>query len=100
MAEKFNAVTMVQVHPDKVDELIRAYEEMTRATEAQGLMGARLLTNRTTGKVLIIGLWESEADAKAFESSPGFQESVASIAPLLTAAPTREYYEVSFEYEP
>jgi heme-degrading monooxygenase HmoA len=99
MAEEHNAITTVQVQPDKVDELIRLYKEMAQATQAQGLKGARLLTNRATGKVLIIGRWEAEADAKAFESSPTFQAAAANLGAMLTAPPTREYYEVSLEYE-
>ena len=99
MAEEYNAITTLQVHPDKVDEFISAYKEMARTTEAQGLKGARLLTDRATGKVLIIAGWETEADARAFESSPAFQAAAANLATILTAPPTREYYEVSFEYE-
>jgi heme-degrading monooxygenase HmoA len=99
MAEKINAVTTVQVYPEKMDEFIRAYEEMAQATQAQGLKGVRLLTNRSTGKALILAHWETEADAKAFESSPTFQTAAASLAPILTAPPGREYYEVSFEKE-
>jgi heme-degrading monooxygenase HmoA len=99
MAEGYNSVTMVQVHPDKVDELIRIYKQLAQATQAAGLKGARLLTNRVTGKALIIGRWETEADAKAFESSPTFQAAAANLGTMLTAPPTREYYEVSFEYE-
>ena len=99
MAEEYNAVTTLQVKPDKLNEFIGAYKEMAQATQAQGLKGARLLTDRTTGKVLLIAGWETEADARAFESSPAFQAAAANLAPILTAPPTREYYEVSFEYE-
>lgn len=97
MAEEYNSVTAVQVQPDKVDELIRGYKEIAQATQASGLKGVRLLTNHTTGKALIIGRWETEADAKAFESSPTFQAAAANLANILAAPPTREYYEVSFE---
>lgn len=96
----YASVTTVQVQPDKVEELIRGYTEVAQSIpQVQGLKSARLLTDRTSGKVLILGLWETEADARAFETNPTFQQALAGLRDYLVGAPTREYYEVSFEKE-
>ena len=54
-----------------------------------------LLTNRSTGKGISVGLWETEADLKANEASGYLQEQTAKFADLSTAKPEREEYEVS-----
>jgi heme-degrading monooxygenase HmoA len=94
----YSSVTTFQVQPDKVDELIRIYEEASQALPGlQGLKDSRLLTDRSTGKGLVVAVWETEADIKAFENNPVFREAMAGLQSILSAPPSREYYEVSSE---
>lgn len=94
----YSSVTNLQVQPDKVDELIRIYEEATEALPVlQGLKDSRLLVDRTTGKALVVAVWETEADIKAFEDNPVFKEAMADLQSIMSIPPSREYYEVSHE---
>ena len=54
-----------------------------------------LLTDRSTGKGVTVGLWETEADLKANEASGYLQEQTAKFAGVFAAPPVREEYEVS-----
>jgi hypothetical protein len=55
------------------------------------------LTDRKTGKGIIIGLWNTEADMMAAESSGFYREQVAKVGPFLAGPPTTERYEVSLQ---
>lgn len=93
----FARFTIVQVNPDKMDEVIRLYEEsvVPAAKSQKGYRGANLYTDRQTGKGYSISLWDSEEDAIANEQSGYYKEQVGKFAEYLTAPPVQEGYEVS-----
>jgi len=59
--------------------------------------GGLWLTDSNTGKIIAIGLWETEADMGAFVSSLSQQEPSAQTAHLMAGPSTREVYEVSLQ---
>ena len=95
----FARFTIVQVNPDKVDEVIRLYEEsvVPAAKSQKGYRGAYLYTDRKTGKGYSISLWDSEEDAIANEQSGYYKEQVGKFSEYLTAPPVQEGYEVSVQ---
>ena len=97
------SITSIQVRPDKVDEFVRTYAEIAPGAtqESNDLKSVQLLTERSTGKVLIIGWWETEAAARAWETNAWAQGSLGKLQPLLTTPIqfSRDYYDVSFEHE-
>ena len=95
----FARFTIVQVNPDKVDEVIKLYEEsvVPAAKSQKGYRGAYLYTDRKTGKGYSISLWDSEEDAIANEQSGYYKEQVGKFAEYLTAPPVQEGYEVSVQ---
>ncbi len=92
-------VVVVQVQPGKEDEAIRLYQaELVPVLQQQsGYQGGYLLVNRGTGQAITIGLWESEDQARAFETSGMFQAALATFANLIVARPIRELYEVAVQ---
>ena len=81
-----------QIPPDRMDEAIRIYREVTGPSrrEQKGFKGAYVLTNRSTGKLIAIALWETEADMMA--SVPA-----GDVDAITGEPPVRETYEVSVE---
>ena len=92
-------VTTVQVHPDKVEETTSIYRDsvVPAAKAQQGFHAAYMLVDPATGKGMSITLWETVADLEANETSGFYQQQLAKFAPLFTAPPTRETYEVSVQ---
>ena len=90
-------VTAVQIQPGRVDEAIRLYQEsvVPAAKQQRGFRSTMLVTDRASGKGMSFTVWETEADLQASEVSGFYQEQVAKFAPLLTAPPAREVYELS-----
>ena len=81
-----------QIPPDKMDEAIRMYRDTTlpeRKTH-KGFVGGYVLTDRSTGKILAISLWETQADMSA-AGAPGYVDAVAG------GPPVQEVYEVIAE---
>ncbi len=78
-----------QVPTDKVDEVIRIYRDVTvpYRRAQRGYKGGYLLTNRSTGKLISIALWETEADMMAFVPS-------GDVDVIAGEPPVREDYEV------
>lgn len=90
-------VTIVQVRTDAVDEAARVYNDsVVPAAKAQkGYVNTYLLTDNASGKGMAVTIWQTLDDLQASEASGYYQEQVAKFAPLLTAQPVREVYEVS-----
>ncbi len=91
------SVTTFQLQPGKTDEAIRLWRESAAplAMKQKGFKSGHFFTDRNTGKGIIVGRWETEADARAFESSGAFKEAAGKLASALASQPVREYYEVS-----
>jgi heme-degrading monooxygenase HmoA len=94
----FARVTMLQLQPGKLDEFIGIFQDsIAPAAAAQpGFGGITLLTDPRLGKVLAVGLWETEAALQAGETAY-YQERLAGISSLLAGPPVREVYEVGVQ---
>ena len=92
-------VTSGQLHPDKIDQAIRMYQEsiVPALKHAKGFTSLLALTDRATGKGLVIALWETEAAMQASQTSGLYQEQVAKLAHLLVSMPSVETYEVTVQ---
>ena len=53
------------------------------------------MTDADSGKVLVIGVWESESDM--LEANEFYQQSVSKLASVLDGTPTADLYELSIE---
>jgi heme-degrading monooxygenase HmoA len=90
----------VQLAPDKVDEFIRLWHSdmLPNAQAQRGWRSARLLVNRDTGKVVVVGMWATEADAMTSGAGSAYaarQQDL--INDLITEPPVMEHYEVAGE---
>ena len=95
----FARLTIVEVPTDKVDEVIKIFEDsiVPAATSQKGSRGVYMLTDRNTGKGIALSFWDSEEDAITNEQSGYYQEQVSKVASFFTTAPVREGYEVSVQ---
>ncbi len=89
-----------QVAPEKMDEFIQLWHNAMLPTnkEEKGWKSARLLVDRQTGKVLIVSLWETQADATASGTGSAQGQKIHGIiGHLLAGRPAVEYYELAGE---
>ena len=93
------AVIYFQIQPGKTDEAIAIFRDsaVPAAAQQQGHRRATLLSDPGTDKAIAIGLWETEADAAAVETSGWYQVQVAKFASVFAAPPVREVYEVAVD---
>jgi len=91
----------VQVPPEKIDAFIQIWQDemLPFAKSQKGWKSARLLVDRAAGKTMIMGVWETEADARESGNmqSPHVKKQQAMAASLLGAPPAveMEYFEVA-----
>ena len=92
-------VVTAQVKPGKMDEVLEIAKGSIFAAMKQqrGFKEWVLLTDRNTGKLVSIPMWETEVDMMASEASGYLQEQFGKIMHLLTAPPVTERFEVSFK---
>src|SRR5437867_2072358 len=93
-------VVTAQASSDNAEEGIRLWRDsvLPASKKQKGFKSGRLMVNRKTGKLVSVGLWETEADAQATgEGSAFLNEQMAKFATLLTAPPIVEHYEVAAE---
>lgn len=87
-----------EIPADKIDEAIRLWQESVApsASRQPGFRGARLLVDRNAGKVVSIGLWDSELELR--QSVGWNQGQIARFAALLSGPPEiEESYELAAE---
>jgi len=91
-------VVTAQVPPASLDEGIKLWKEsvMPAVKSQKGFNSGKLLVNRTTGKIVTVGLWNSEAEMRA--TAGGFvQEQIAKFGKMFSSPPVVEEYEVAVE---
>jgi len=81
-----------------VDELALRYQRFQPTLQAaQGWRGITLMVDRSADQGLLVGLWETAADAQMFETSGTFQQLLADYPPGLLVGPTqRQVVDVVF----
>lgn len=90
----------IQVLPDRMDEFIQRWHDamLPLAQQQPGWRSARLLVDRQAGKAVVVGIWESEADAMVSGAGSAYaQQQQALLGDLNTAPPVMEHYEVAGE---
>ncbi len=94
-------VVTVQLQSGMTDRAIAIFREsVVPAAQGQhGFKGLQLLTDRNTGKALVISLWETDADLTASETSGYYQTQVIKFAGvgIFAGPPVRETYEVNVQ---
>jgi hypothetical protein len=92
-------VTTLQFYPEKMEEGVQIAREMAvpDIQQQQGLKSFVALKDDSTGKAMLITLFETEAEARAGLSSGFVSQQAAKIATHLVQAPTVEFYEVAFQ---
>jgi len=80
--------------PSRVEEAVELWQEVVLPSVQQqrGFKGVRLLVDRTNGKIVSIGLWESEADFLA--TVAWNEDQIARFTSFLETPPVVEGYEV------
>ena len=87
--------TSGQIQPAKMEEAIQITNEILPAIKQQrGLISFTDLVNRSTGKVVLITLFETEADMQAGMNNGFVQQQLAKLAPLFAGTPVSEFYEL------
>ncbi|MFW9835499.1 MAG: antibiotic biosynthesis monooxygenase family protein [Candidatus Thorarchaeota archaeon] len=97
----FARLGSAQVSIDKLDKGITIWKEkdMPPMDSVEGYLGAYLLTDRKTGKVISMTLWNSEEDAIADEQSNLHKNQVDMYKDILIGDPVFQRYEVSAQHK-
>lgn len=92
-------VTTFQLQPGKIDTWTQVASDSVIAVVKQqpGYQSGLVLRDASTNKIVVITLWETEADMKAGETNGYYQQQAAKVTSLLTAPPLREVYEVTLQ---
>ena len=92
-------ITTLQVDPTKVDEVLHLIETSVvhAAHQQPGFKQFTVAADRANATIKAIGLWATDADVTASDTSGYYQEQIGKVQPYLTAPPQREVYEVTHQ---
>jgi heme-degrading monooxygenase HmoA len=86
-------MTTFHIQPGTIDEAIRIVQDALPITkQQQGFKGGLALADESTGKLIGITLWETEAAMLANEANGYYREQVGKIRSFLADQPLREAY--------
>ena len=86
-----------QIQAGKVDEWLALIRDsvVPSLEEQNGFLGFVALADRERDKSIGYGMWASEADLAASETSGNYQQQIARLGVVLAAPPVREAYELT-----
>ncbi len=92
----YAAVITTSIPADQLDAARQVYQEqiLPMVQQAQGFKGITVCANHQTSQMIAVVLYETEADARAPETSGLYQQALGQMAHFFTGTPTREVYEV------
>jgi heme-degrading monooxygenase HmoA len=86
-------MTTFHVQPSTIDEVLRIVQDALLITkQQQGFKSGLALADYSTGKLIGITLWETEADMLANEANGYYRDQVGKIRSFLADQPLREAY--------
>ncbi len=91
-------VTYIDGEPDRIDDVIGQVESDVLPTlkDQDGFKGFTVLADRSSGRLIGISFWESEADVQASGGGSGYyRQRMADFAGLLVSPPTTTTHEVA-----
>lgn len=96
---KHARVLTATAQPGKSDEGMQIVRDsvLPAARQQPGFKGGLWLLDHSTGKVIAITLWGTEADLLAGEASGHLQEQLGKVAHVLATQVVREAYEVAVQ---
>lgn len=92
-------ITTLQVDPAKVGEVLQLIETsvVPAAHQQPGFKQFTVAVDRPNATIKAIGLWATDADVIASDTSGYYKEQIGKVRPYLTAPPQREVYEVTHQ---
>ncbi len=94
-------IVSAQIVNGKRAEAIRLWQEKVAPAfrDLKGFRQGFLLTSPDKGTYVSVSIWETEADARAFESGGLYKQLVDKFEGVLATAPVRELYELNAQVE-
>jgi heme-degrading monooxygenase HmoA len=85
-----------QTSPESLGQVIRIFKEQAvpLVSRQKGFKGVYLMT-KSAGDLMVLNIWDNEAQANAWPQNPEHQKITAQLKPLFTGPPARDGYEVS-----
>ena len=84
------------VKKDKLDEAFKIYTDsvVPEGKAQKGYRGLYVLTNKETGKIVSISLWDSKEDAMANETGGYYQKQVDKFNDFVIEPPVKEGFDM------
>ena len=92
----FCLASRVQTSPESVSEVVQIFQKqaLPLVSKQPGFKGVYLMT-KPAGDLMVLNIWDMEAQANAWPQNLEHQKIVAQLKPLFKGALTRDGYEVS-----
>jgi quinol monooxygenase YgiN len=81
---------------DKRDQLPKIVEDVSQTiTAAKGVLWFKVGSDSTTGEIVVVSLWSSQAEIDTFLKSDARKASIEKTRPLMQGEPSGKNYQVS-----
>jgi hypothetical protein len=90
-------LTIAHCHPKRLDHVLKACGDrlLPEAQKGMGYRGSYLLVNRESSQLIAFSLWDTAADALAFQESAPCQSELTGMGSCLARPASFELYDVS-----
>jgi len=92
----FCLASKYQTAPENLNQVIRIFKEQAvpLVSRQKGFKGFYLMT-KPAGDLMVLNIWDNEAQVNAWPQNPEHQKVAGQLRPLFAGPPVRDGYEVS-----
>lgn len=90
----YASIITTKLRAEQIDQAAETLRDILTSASPEGWQHTYLVVNRQTGQLMSFGVWDSEAEAVAYESSGRFQQDAQKMREFMEGAPERRTGEI------
>ena len=89
-------LTTADCHPGRLDHVVETCGQrlLQAARKEMGYRGSYLLVNRDSSQLIALSLWDTSADARAFQASKPYQVQLLSIGDCVSGPIRSDLFDI------
>ncbi len=90
----YASIITTKLKSEKIDQAVETLREILTNASPEGWQHTHLVIDRQTGQLTSFGVWDSEKDAIAYETSGRFQQDAQKMQAFMQSVPERATGEI------
>jgi quinol monooxygenase YgiN len=96
----YASIITTKLKSEQIDRATETLREILTSASPEGWQHTYLVVDHQSGQLMSFGVWNSEAEAVAYETSGRFQQDAQKMQAFMESAPERRTGEIILKIQP